>query len=188
MKNLLITIILIIGKSSVYAGFQICHNGNGFIVDQSSSTAICVTYSDSLTGVNEHDRVRDLFIFVPIKYIKWNLNRPEEMTLLEKTNVDQNEALRYDEMIRKESALGMNGFNSETLLIRSVVQVLLDENNLMRSWISNFKTEVSRSTSLADFKTRVATLQDLQQRTLSQAKTAILNKINSSDPIIDEKN
>lgn len=63
--------------------------------------------------------------------------------------------------------------------IRAVMLVLIDENNLTREWIQNFKSAVSASASLADLKTRVAALPDMPDRTVAQAKTAVQNKINS---------
>lgn len=66
-------------------------------------------------------------------------------------------------------------------LLRAVAAVLVDELNIARGWTVSFKAEVAAAASLADLKTRVATLPTLNDRTLAQAKTAILNKIASGD-------
>ncbi len=65
------------------------------------------------------------------------------------------------------------------VLMRSVIAVAIDEINTLRQWLAAFKIEVAAASSLADLKTRVATLPSTPDRTLSQAKTAIQNKINS---------
>jgi hypothetical protein len=66
-------------------------------------------------------------------------------------------------------------------LTRAVVLVSLDEVNLLRQWITDFKAEVALASSLADLKARVATLDSLAQRTATQAKTAVRNRIDTAD-------
>lgn len=66
-------------------------------------------------------------------------------------------------------------------LLRAVAAVLVDELNIARGWTVSFKAEVAAAASLADLKTRVATLPTLNDRTLAQAKTAILAKIGSGE-------
>jgi len=65
----------------------------------------------------------------------------------------------------------------EAKALRALVAVLLDEVNALRQWLASFKVEVAAATNLADLKTRVATLPATPDRTLAQAKTAILNKV-----------
>lgn len=62
---------------------------------------------------------------------------------------------------------------------RSLVKVLVDEINDLRGWLADFKVEVAASTNLANLQSRVAGLPNMPDRTLSQAKTAILNEIDS---------
>jgi hypothetical protein len=62
---------------------------------------------------------------------------------------------------------------------RSVAAIMVDELNSLRGWIMSFKAAVASATSLADLKTRVAALPDLPDRTLLQAKTAFIDKVNS---------
>lgn len=59
--------------------------------------------------------------------------------------------------------------------------ILKDEFNICRSWTRDLKAAVAASTSLANFQTRVAALPTLQDRTLSQLKTAIRNRISKDD-------
>jgi hypothetical protein len=54
--------------------------------------------------------------------------------------------------------------------------VIMDELNQLRSWIAAFKVEVSNATSLANLKTRVASLPDTPDRDKSQIKQAIKDK------------
>ncbi|SRR6266545_6597808 len=72
-----------------------------------------------------------------------------------------------------------NNKDEEHKLIRAIAAVIIDELNVLREWDVSFKVEVAAATSLADLKTRVATLPDLSDRTLAQAVTAIKNKINA---------
>lgn len=55
------------------------------------------------------------------------------------------------------------------------------EFNEYRTWFTDFQSEVAASTSLADFKTRMATLPAMPQRQLSQLKTQVENRINKDD-------
>lgn len=64
-------------------------------------------------------------------------------------------------------------------VLRAEAAVLVDELNSLRQWIESFKSEVAATSSLANFQTRVAGLPNMPDRTLAQAKTAIINKINS---------
>jgi hypothetical protein len=62
-------------------------------------------------------------------------------------------------------------------LIRAEAEVLLDEFNNLRQWLASFKTETAAASSLANFQSRVAGLPNTPDRTLSQLKTAIENKL-----------
>ncbi len=62
---------------------------------------------------------------------------------------------------------------------RAVVGLAIDEINTLREWIVAFKAATALASSLANLQTRVAALPDLPDRTLAQAKTAFINKVNS---------
>jgi hypothetical protein len=47
------------------------------------------------------------------------------------------------------------------------------ENNILRAWIMNFKTEVAAATSLSDLQTRIAGLDNLPARTEAQLIDAV---------------
>ena len=70
-----------------------------------------------------------------------------------------------------------SGIMPHEKVARAVVSVLLDEINILRQWLAAFKVEAAASVSLADLRTRIATLPATADRTLAQAKTAIANKI-----------
>ena len=59
--------------------------------------------------------------------------------------------------------------------------ILKDEFNDLRQWITAFKVEVAAANNLGDLRARIATLPDLPDRTLVQLKTAIHNRINKDD-------
>lgn len=63
--------------------------------------------------------------------------------------------------------------------LRAEAAVIIDELNVLRQWLAAFKTRVAAATTLADFKARVATLPATPDRTLAQAKAAILAKIDT---------
>ncbi len=79
---------------------------------------------------------------------------------------------------RDSAALAVNSDTAALYkALRAAAAVLVDEINVIRQWEMSFKTEVAAASSLADLKTRVATLPALPDRTLAQAKTAIQAKI-----------
>ena len=71
--------------------------------------------------------------------------------------------------------------SQEGMRLRALILILLDELNVIRTWTRDFKIEVSQASSLANLKTRVATLPDLTNRTLAQAKTAYESHINNGN-------
>lgn len=63
--------------------------------------------------------------------------------------------------------------------LKAIASVVIDELNVIRQWVMSFKTEVAAATNLADLKTRVAALPNLNDRTAAQARTAVKNAITS---------
>ncbi len=61
--------------------------------------------------------------------------------------------------------------------LRGMGVVQVDEINLLRDWIMDFKAAVAAATTLADLKTRVANLANLPDRTITQYKSAVLSQI-----------
>jgi len=59
--------------------------------------------------------------------------------------------------------------------------ILKDEFNILRDWITQFKVEVAAAANLGDLKTRIAGMPDLPDRNLAQLKSAIQNRINKDD-------
>jgi hypothetical protein len=66
-------------------------------------------------------------------------------------------------------------------VLRALVKVLIDEVNLLRQWVAAFKVETAAASTLANLKTRVATLPATPDRTLQQAKTAIAAAIDAGE-------
>ncbi len=65
---------------------------------------------------------------------------------------------------------------------RAQAQLIIDELNIVRKWITDFKVEVAAAASLADLKTRVAAIQPLlPPRTLQQAINAIKGAIDGEN-------
>lgn len=73
--------------------------------------------------------------------------------------------------------------NTERLyrVLRGILLAAIDEINLLRQRDRDRAADVAAATSLADLKTRWAARAALTDRTAAQAKTAVVNKINSGD-------
>jgi len=78
-----------------------------------------------------------------------------------------------------EAVAHYDRFDETGRITRAIVLVLIDELNILRQWIAAFKVQVAAATTLADLKTRVAGLPATPDRTGPQAKTSIVNKLNS---------
>lgn len=65
-------------------------------------------------------------------------------------------------------------------VIRAVVGLLVDELNVLRGWLRDFKSATAAASNLATLKTGVAALPNLPDRTVSQAKTAVSDRINAA--------
>lgn len=81
--------------------------------------------------------------------------------------------------LRINAALLQDDPSPSSKFVKAVLLTAIDEINLLREWITNFEAATAAATSLTDFKTRVAALPAMPDRTVQQAKTAIVNKINS---------
>lgn len=62
-------------------------------------------------------------------------------------------------------------------LLRHIVDKTIREVNLLRQWIMDYKAEVAAATSHGNLKTRVAAMNDLDDRTFSQFKTQVRNDL-----------
>jgi hypothetical protein len=83
--------------------------------------------------------------------------------------------------LRELAAVRLDTTDNQTRIFRALILVLIEEINSLRSWIRDFKTETDAATSLSDFKTRVASLPNLNDRTALQARAAITTKIQAGD-------
>ncbi len=181
MKKILYVLILL--PSLSWAGFQSCHNGSGAIVSPSSSTAICVTYAIPPFSATDYDRVKGVLKTVPRQYTKWT-TEPVEMTQGEKDAVDASKVTERIASLRASAQALYDGQQAQGLALRSLVDVLLDEINILRTWIRDFKTATADANNLSTLKTGVAGLPNLPDRTLSQAKSSIQSGV--LDGSVDE--
>ncbi len=134
------------------------------------------------------DAFRTLNLTVPAKYIKFDgSDNASEMTAGEKVTADAAIAsaaatvAAAKNLVDRTSAINRVAslVDVDAKVARAVIAVAIDEINILREWVAAFKVEVAAAASLADLKTRVATLPATPDRTLAQAKTAITNKINA---------
>ncbi len=80
---------------------------------------------------------------------------------------------------QKQAVLLINLLDANSRAYRAVAALAVDEINTLREWIVSFQAAVAAATSLANLQTRVAALPNLPDRTLAQAKTAFIAKVNS---------
>ena len=80
-----------------------------------------------------------------------------------------------DEKTQAEAIHDLTSADSRAL--RSIVLLLVDELNSLRTQWRDFQTAVASSSNLAALKTEVAAMPTLNDRTYQQARTAIGNKI-----------
>ncbi len=73
----------------------------------------------------------------------------------------------------------INLLDANARAYRAIASLTIDEIDTLREWIVAFKVATAAASSLANLQTRVAALPDLPDRTLVQAKSAFINKVNS---------
>ena len=163
--------------------------GNVFAEDAvkfSGSTYLgCRNYgntNDFLTDPNDLTALKPGFIYVAAgcgslpgsaKYRKISNGAVVEMSQGEKDALDAAESAAQTLSIRNGAKSQLDGFADNPLYQRALADILKEEINLLRKWTRDFKTEVAAATNLANLQTRVATLPTLNDRTLTQLKTAI---------------
>ncbi len=81
--------------------------------------------------------------------------------------------------LRRQAKEAFNRQQELEVALRAVVLVAADEVNAIRQTWTDFKTQVAAATTLADLKTRVASLPNMPQRTNDQVRTAVLGKIDA---------
>ena len=101
------------------------------------------------------------------------------MTMEEKAAMAAAEAAALLAGQRSEGVSILNTAEGIGKLQRCIADIMKDEINIVRQWTVSFKIEVAAASTLADLKTRVATLPTLNDRTLAQLKTLIINKLNA---------
>lgn len=111
------------------------------------------------------------------KYWKVSAGAVVLMTGPEQASIDAAEAAALTTSQRAGAQAIVASTSAEGKLIRASDDVILSEINTLRQWIVAFKVQVAATTNLANLQTRVAALPDMPDRTLAQAKTAIINEL-----------
>lgn len=66
----------------------------------------------------------------------------------------------------------------DQVIPRSIIGLMLDEVNTLRTWIREFEGIIASATSLADLKAKVAAISGtMEDRTNAQARTAVKNRM-----------
>lgn len=79
--------------------------------------------------------------------------------------------------LREQAKQFQDEQHAQNVAFRAFVKLVVDENNLLRQWITDFKAAVAAAGSLGALKTGVAGLPNVPQRTYAQAKSAINNLV-----------
>jgi len=83
-----------------------------------------------------------------------------------------------DDALARDSV--MNSFDSSYAVERAILGLIVDEFNLHSTRLASILDVAAQATSLADFKTRMATVQAIPQRTLAQLRTAVRNALSQA--------
>lgn len=104
-----------------------------------------------------------------------------DMTAQEIIQVDADEATVILLAQRTDAVAFINSPDGLGKILRAVVILTVDELNILRQWVMSFKAAVAAATSLADLKTRVAALPNLNDRTNAQARNAIEDHVDNGN-------
>lgn len=90
-----------------------------------------------------------------------------------------------DDDENQQDALGAGGLflvhPRNRKLMTAFADIIKDEMNILRGWITQFRTDVAAANNLTDLKASVAAQPALPDRTLAQLKTAITARIDKDD-------
>jgi len=162
-----IVILLMLFSTNAYGAFIECHDGGGSLVKPSEPGAICVLFSGHTTGIDAHDRVRDLKKTVPRHYIKWT-TEPVEMTQGEKDAVDAQ--LQADRILAfKQRVKDSIDADNEEGLVRDKAIAWIIYKSLMET-----RNKINEIISTSGIN-----VDPLPNRTWPQLKGAVKNEIDS---------
>lgn len=177
MKKWFVLFMLI--STNAFAGMGACHDGSGNITDLQldadsvyfKTTPNCFYYELGKDGIDQvsWDRIRNVILNVPNKYIKLDLvtDEPVEMTAGEKTVVDSDSLAARDLSVRSGAKAILDGQNSDGLRIRCLVDAIRKRDNQIISRINDLIAGNTPST--------------LNQITLANVKTTIKNCVDNGD-------
>lgn len=176
-----IAVFSVLFLPQAFAGQSVCPNGTGGVSSYSSRgnpISGCLYFDAGTTTTQaEYDRIKTLFKTVPQQHIKIVNDSPEEMTSQEKTAVNDAMASEQTASIRANAKAQLDGFSDNPLFLRALADILKDEINILRKRDRDRASDVAAATSLANLQTRWAARSSLDDRTLSQLKTAIQNRV-----------
>lgn len=184
MKKLLIAISLLLICQPLYAEDVAMYSGSTYLG--------CRSIGDTtifLNDPNDYSTIKDGFIYLPNgcsslpavapKYLKQVGGQIVEMTQAEKDSIDNAEIVAQALSVRTGAKSYLMGFSDNPLFQRAYADILKDEINILRQWLADLKLQVALASNFADLKTRVASLPTTPDRTLTQLRTAINNRIDS---------
>jgi hypothetical protein len=79
--------------------------------------------------------------------------------------------------MRRHATEHLDAAQKEAAILRALAMIVLDENNLLRDWITQFQAATAAATNLANLQTRVAALPSVPQRTAVQLRDAIKKQV-----------
>lgn len=136
--------------------------------------------SVEISGANTASQ-RSLVASLPSKYLKIVNGLATEKTQQEKDSADAAEAAALLTSLRNGAKTIVDSLGSDAKVLRAVLLLILDELNDLRKRDRDRAVDVAASANLADLKTRWAAQSTLSDRTATQARNAIKNKIDAGD-------
>jgi hypothetical protein len=112
-----------------------------------------------------------------LKYLKVSGNSVVDYTQGEKDTLDAAELAATIAAAKAAAKTLYDALDQVGRAIRAQGKLTVDELNVIRQWIVDFKAQTALASNLANFQTRVAALPNLPDRTYAQAKTAFQNLV-----------
>lgn len=116
---------------------------------------------------------------VPFVYWKESVGTVVAMTPQERVDLDNSLATSLNIDQRNQAKSTIDTSMPDGKVLRAFADIVKDEINILRQWLTDFQTAVAAANNLADLKTSVSALPSLPARDLSQLKTTIADRIDS---------
>jgi len=183
-KTIFIFSILILFVSTSYATTVVYRSSSGEVavisIGNNPFSEFCTSYFTVVTDPTFQDGTETDFRTLGLSKIF------DSGIVRNATQVEINgfKAFEIEDRNIRQEIIAKSYFQTDPKFRRAVIAVIkgiIREDNILRNWTRDFKDLVAASTSLADFKARVAAEDTLINREFDDAKTYILNQVSKDD-------